>query len=150
MNPQTITNRANAKHFGQNSTPKTKMSRTPPPSEPVQKNDRDRKSDRDNSSTSPQPDESLYATSHAPQETPFRLDAPSATEVLLVGEFTEWDKAPIKLIKGGGGTWHTRVALPRGRHFYRFLVDGQWQDDPHRPGREANTFGTTNSVVDVI
>jgi Glycogen recognition site of AMP-activated protein kinase len=148
MNSQTITTRANAKHFGQASSPKTK---TQPSNEPGQKiNDGHNSEGSNNSATSPQPDESLYPSSHVAQETSFRLEAPAAAEVLLVGEFTEWEKAPIKLIKGGGGSWHTKVALPRGRHLYRFLMDGKWQDDPHRPGREPNNFGTTNCFVEVV
>src|SRR5579863_6747219 len=31
------------------------------------------------------------------KEIQFRFDAPSAREVLLAAEFTNWDKAPIKL-----------------------------------------------------
>jgi hypothetical protein len=152
MNSQTITTRANAKHFGQASSPKTKVPKTQRANEPVQKNGGDQNTERDNNSTTtPQPDESLYpSATNVAQETSFRLEAPSATEVLLVGEFTEWEKSPIKLIKGGGGSWHTKIALPRGRHLYRFLVDGKWQDDPHRPGREPNHFGTTNCFVEII
>ena len=82
-------------------------------------------------------------------EVPFRLDAPSAREVLLAGEFTQWDKAPIKMIKGGGGTWHAKVPLEPGHYSYRFLVDGEWQDDPNCQRREPNPFGTYNSIAEI-
>ncbi len=83
------------------------------------------------------------------KEIQFRFDAPAAREVLLAAEFTNWDKAPIKLIKGGGGVWHTKLSLAPGRHLYRFLVDGEWRDDPSCPGRVPNPFGTANSVVEI-
>ena len=82
-------------------------------------------------------------------ETVFHLDAPSANTVLLAGEFTSWDKTPIKMIKGGGGVWHAKVALPPGRHPYRFLVDGQWQNDPVHHERVPNSFGSFNNVIEV-
>jgi Glycogen recognition site of AMP-activated protein kinase len=83
------------------------------------------------------------------KETTFHFDAPAAKEVFLAGEFTQWDKQPIHLIKGGGGVWHTKVALPPGRHLYRFLVDGQWQNDPVHHERVPNTFGSFNNVIEV-
>jgi 1,4-alpha-glucan branching enzyme len=82
-------------------------------------------------------------------EISFRLDAPLAKEVLLVGEFTEWEKTPVRMIKGGGGVWHTKLRLASGRHHYRFIVDGQWQDDPNSQTHVPNPFGTFNSVVQV-
>ena len=84
-----------------------------------------------------------------PKETAFRLDAPSAREVLLAADFTDWEKAPIKMIKGGGGVWHVKTSLAPGRHLYRFLVDGEWRNDPNHGEQVPNPFGTTNSVIEV-
>ncbi len=93
---------------------------------------------------------------HSPQssadkakEITFRFEAPAAREVLLAADFTNWDKNPIKLMKGGGGVWHTKLALQPGRHLYRFLVDGQWHDDPHCASSVPNAFGSANSVVEI-
>jgi Glycogen recognition site of AMP-activated protein kinase len=83
------------------------------------------------------------------QETTFQFDAPSAKIVLLAGEFTEWEKAPIKMIKGGGGNWHAKVSLAPGRHRYRFLADGEWRNDSARHERVPNPFGTFDNVVEI-
>ena len=76
----------------------------------------------------------------------FALAAPDATRVLLAGDFTEWEKHPIALVKNGQGMWSKTVKLPPGLHHYRFLVDGQWQDDPACAERVANAFGSQDCV----
>ena len=60
----------------------------------------------------------------------FSFRAPDALSVQLVGDFTQWQERPINLQKGVGGVWRTVVPLPAGTHHYRFLVDGEWRDDP--------------------
>jgi len=155
MNPQTITTRANAEHFGQTSAPRG--------TSPKAKG----KTNKQAAAASPQPESKVpqgnqpvtggpkaesaphHEASSAEREIQFRLEAPSAHEVLLAADFTNWDKQPIKLIKGGGGVWHAKLSLSPGRHQYRFVVDGVWQDDPHRAEREPNPFGSANSVLEV-
>jgi hypothetical protein len=80
----------------------------------------------------------------------FSFPAPTARRVQLVGDFTQWQQAPIKMQKGADGIWRTTVVLEPGQHYYRFLVDGQWHDDPECPWREPNPFGTQNAVRIVI
>lgn len=76
----------------------------------------------------------------------FAITAPGATSVMLVGDFTGWQKQPVNMVKRDGGLWTASVALPPGAHHYRFLVDGQWQDDPECALRVPNPFGGQNSV----
>jgi 1,4-alpha-glucan branching enzyme len=80
----------------------------------------------------------------------FRLEAPMAQTVKLVADFTGWEKNPLDLRLGENGVWQITVALPPGRYAYRFLVDGEWQDDPQCGQYEANSFGTANAVVEVV
>ena len=75
----------------------------------------------------------------------FSFTAPAATSVQLVGDFTHWQDQPISLTPGEGGTWQTAVELAPGTHRYRFLVDGQWQDDPECKLRVGNPFGSQDS-----
>lgn len=84
------------------------------------------------------------------QRLTFRLHAPEANSVHVSGTFCEWrpDAHPLK--KDAKGTWKTQVSLPPGRHEYRFLVDGIWQDDPHCLERVPNSFGTENCVLHVL
>src|SRR5947207_6712727 len=76
----------------------------------------------------------------------FSYVAPEAREVLLAGEFTDWDQRPVRLKKGKDGTWKTNVLLAPGEHQYRFLVDGRWCNDPACPSRVPNDFGSENCV----
>ena len=65
----------------------------------------------------------------------------------LVGDFTQWQERPISLQKGADGVWRTAVPLPPGKHHYRFLVDGEWRDDPECTLRTPNPFGGENMTA---
>jgi 1,4-alpha-glucan branching enzyme len=69
--------------------------------------------------------------------------------VQLVGDFTHWQQRPINLQKGADGIWHATVELAPGRHHYRFMVDGEWRDDPECALNVPNPFGTRNAVRQV-
>lgn len=79
----------------------------------------------------------------------FHFASPGAMTVQLVGDFTGWRRAPVALSKGPGGVWRTQVALKPGIHHYRFLVDGEWRDDPECTVRVPNPYGTENAVIEV-
>ncbi|MBI5384293.1 MAG: isoamylase early set domain-containing protein [Verrucomicrobia bacterium] len=79
----------------------------------------------------------------------FTLHEPEAACVQLVGDFSEWAKNPINLKKQKDGVWKATVSLPSGTHQYRFLVDGQWRDDPNCPTRVPNPFGEMNCIREV-
>ena len=76
----------------------------------------------------------------------FRFSAPAAMSVLLVGDFTHWQQRGIPMQKGKGGIWTTTVSLPPGRHYYRFIVDNEWRDDPECTLRVPNPYGTQDMV----
>ena len=79
----------------------------------------------------------------------FSFSAPDALSVQLVGDFTQWQERPIGLQKGADGIWRTTVELSPGTHHYRFLVDGQWRDDPDCIFRAPNPFGGENMLRQV-
>jgi 1,4-alpha-glucan branching enzyme len=80
----------------------------------------------------------------------FSIQAPAAMSVQLVGDFTHWQKEPISLQKGASGVWSTSVELEPGTYHYRFLVDGQWRDDPECTLRVENPYGSNNAVRQVV
>jgi hypothetical protein len=83
--------------------------------------------------------------------TEFHLEAPFAGSVKLAADFTDWEQFPLDMIKSEDGIWHTSVPLPPGTYSYRFIVDGEWCDDPQAIFRlHENPFGPANAVVDVI
>ena len=77
----------------------------------------------------------------------FRLDAPHAKAVGLAGTFDDWDAERTPLKKRKDGVWTVSVPLPAGRHEYRFVVDGQWINDPNAQESTPNPHGGANSVI---
>jgi 1,4-alpha-glucan branching enzyme len=80
----------------------------------------------------------------------FRFTAPGAMSVLLVGDFTHWQQKGIPMRKGRDGVWTASVELPPGKHHYRFIVDGEWRDDPECTLRVPNAYGSENMVRRVV
>ncbi len=76
----------------------------------------------------------------------FRFSAPSALSVTLVGDFTHWQEQGIPMRKGKDGVWAASVELPQGQHHYRFIVDGDWRDDPECTVRVSNPYGGQDMV----
>jgi len=91
----------------------------------------------------------LTKTNPSAVEQTFAFKAPAASSVILVGDFTHWQKNPISLRKQPNGIWRVTVSLAPGEHRYRFLVDGEWRDDPDCKLRIPNPFGSQDSVVQV-
>jgi 1,4-alpha-glucan branching enzyme len=80
---------------------------------------------------------------------PFIYPAPAAREVMLVGDFNNWDPKTSPKRKGPEGVWHLNVQLEPGRHEYRFVADGVWQDDPYAQQRTPDKMGGENCVKQV-
>ena len=66
--------------------------------------------------------------------------------VMLVGDFTHWQQRGIPMHKDGSGVWTAKVDLSPGKHSYRFIVDGEWRDDPDCKLRVPNPFGTQDMI----
>ncbi|MFA5087573.1 MAG: helix-turn-helix domain-containing protein [Candidatus Omnitrophota bacterium] len=83
------------------------------------------------------------------KKTTFELKAPAAKKVALTGDFNSWDKSGIAMEKDKNGLWKTSVSLKPGKHQYKFIVDGQWWNDPANKNTVMNPLGTLNSVKDI-
>ena len=79
----------------------------------------------------------------------FTLDYPGASEVILVGDFNQWDPKIHPMKADASGVWKKATLLYPGRYEYRFWVDGQWKNDPANPQMCLNSFGTYNNFIDV-
>jgi len=76
------------------------------------------------------------------------LDAPSAREVAVVGDWNGWNPKAQPL-RERNGRWVIVLELPRGRYYqYQFLIDGdRWIPDPNALVKVANGFGGMNSIL---
>ena len=72
---------------------------------------------------------------------------PCASEACIAGSFSDWHPAATPMISLGDGRWAEELALPPGRYEYRFVVDGQWVDDPAAKESVPNPFGGFNAVL---
>ncbi len=79
----------------------------------------------------------------------FRLKAPEATRVSVVGTFNGWDPLAHPL-QGPDreGVWNLRLPLPPGRYRYMFVLDGvRWVTDPDAVASEEDGLGGSNSLL---
>ncbi len=90
------------------------------------------------------------STSGPVRKTRFLFKAGDAGSVKLAGDFTNWEKAPIEMTATENGDWAAVIPLQPGRYSYRFIVDGEWQDDPRCTRRVCNPFGTENAVIEIV
>jgi len=81
------------------------------------------------------------------QRATFSLEAPDAKEVAVGGDFNNWNAEAHPMTKDKSGTWRKTVMVPPGRYEYKFLVDGQWRNDPKNKETCPNRFGTHNNVL---
>lgn len=81
--------------------------------------------------------------------TQFLLDAPNAEQVMLAGDFTDWQPAHA-LTRTAAGVWTVVVPLNPGVHSYAFVIDGErWVPDPGAPAVDDG-FGGLNSRLAVL
>ena len=76
----------------------------------------------------------------------FRYSSSDAKKVAVVGSFSHWEEVRL-LKKVKGDEWRTWMNLEPGVYEYRFLVDGQWTNDPECDQRVPNEFGSENDVL---
>jgi 1,4-alpha-glucan branching enzyme len=79
----------------------------------------------------------------------FTLIAPAAKRVAVLGDFNKWSAKAHAMKKDENGVWHKNAMLPEGRYEYRFLVDGEWWNDPVNDRVCWNCFGTQNNLLEV-
>ena len=81
------------------------------------------------------------------RETTLKFIAPTALSVLLAGDFNSWDPNVHPLERTSNGLWKINLSLSPGKYEYRFLVDGQWHNDPECKSYVSNPYGDDNCVI---
>ena len=80
----------------------------------------------------------------------FSFKDPAASTVRLAGDFNDWNPDLISMqFDEASSLWRTAVPLEPGSYQYRFVVDGEWRDDPNNPNRKHDPYGGMNSIVEV-
>ena len=79
----------------------------------------------------------------------FTFNAPQAKNVMLAGDFNNWNATATSLKKNNTNKWEKNLTLKSGRYEYKFIVDGDWISDPNNNNKIINAFGTENSIIEV-
>lgn len=69
-----------------------------------------------------------------------------ARKVYLSGSFNQWSTMQLPMEKTDSG-WKACIALPPGKHLYKYIVDGRWMPDPNNKRRESDGNRGQNSIV---
>lgn len=81
------------------------------------------------------------------QGTSFLLHHLTARRVEVFGSWNHW-KTSLTARQIEPGVWRAAgPVLPPGRYIYKFLVDGEWLDDPANPRKISDGHGGYNSVL---
>lgn len=72
----------------------------------------------------------------------------NAKKVILSGTFNRWSENQFKMHKADA-SWEITLQLRPGEYQYRFIVDGQWIEDPDNPSKTKNEFDEYNSVINI-
>ena len=82
-------------------------------------------------------------------EVTFFYANPRAGEVLVAGDFTNWQDGAEPMEKGEKGFTLVKV-VPAGTIMkYKFISDGNWTEDIHEPDKVDDGFGGHNGLIDV-
>jgi serine protease AprX len=79
----------------------------------------------------------------------FQFHDDGAHRVCVSGEFNGWNPSKGAFSRSPDGTWRLEIPAPApGRYRYRFLVDEtRWIADPSHGAKEANPYGSMDSVL---
>ncbi|MFH1508524.1 MAG: AAA family ATPase [Candidatus Omnitrophota bacterium] len=80
----------------------------------------------------------------------FSLKNSAAKEVHLVGDFNDWKvNEDSRMEQSAEGSWGKKIDLVAGRYRYKFVVDGDWVEDPNNPNTTVNPYGQKDSLIEV-
>ncbi len=76
----------------------------------------------------------------------FQIEAEKGSEVFVAGSFNDWNPRKNKLTYKDG-MYSAATLLSKGRHEYKYLINGVWCVDPSCSEWTPNGIGSLNSVV---
>ncbi len=88
-----------------------------------------------------------------PREVVVRFKDSAAGDVRIAGDFNGWvpDRGVRSLIatEGQSRVWTKILTLEPGTYQYRYVVDGEWREDPGNPKSAPGPTGQPNSILHV-
>ncbi len=87
--------------------------------------------------------------------TSFSCHAQDAKAVFLAGSFNGWNPQSTPMTNKSSGEWTVDLELAPGVYEYRYVVDGQWCNEPECASHEScpncgpNPFGSKNQRLQV-
>jgi hypothetical protein len=89
--------------------------------------------------------------SDEPREVVVRFSDADAGDVRIAGDFNGWvpDKGVHSRLESDGATrvWTKVLRLRPGTYQYRYVVDGEWREDPSNGATQPSSAGGRNSVL---
>ena len=86
-----------------------------------------------------------------PREVVVEFRDPGAADVRIAGDFNGWvpDRGVLSSSRQEGEVrvWRKVLHLPPGTYEYRYVVDGEWREDPANPERIPTPMGPPNSLL---
>lgn len=79
----------------------------------------------------------------------FRVHAPDAAQVSLVGDFNGWDPSSHPMTRRDDGWWETALRLPAGTWQYAYRVDGRTVPPEDAETTVDDGFGGINGVITI-
>lgn len=98
-----------------------------------------------------EPVAAAVATSAPAREVVVEFRDPGAADVRIAGDFNGWipDRGVLSSSHQEGETrvWRKVMRLAPGTYEYRYVVDGEWREDPANPERIPTSLGPPNSLL---
>jgi len=77
----------------------------------------------------------------------FQFFNQGARSVEVAGDFNHW--IPEPLLTRENGLWQKVVSVKDRKFRYKYIVDGEWQVDPHHDEKRENEFGGIDSYLEL-
>jgi len=77
------------------------------------------------------------------------VKAPEASKVYVAGDFNGWKVDDTTIMEKVNGLWTKHVSLKAGSYRYKFVIDGEWIEDPANPKVAINPYGQKDSLIEV-
>ncbi len=78
----------------------------------------------------------------------FQFLSKTASCVEIAGDFNHWVSEPL-VRRNQDGLWQRVIPVELKTFRYKFIVDGEWQVDPHQHAQKENAYGGIDSYAEL-